>query len=168
MKLIEEIDYQVDIDKLEQHVSLIQNNPLYYRFSGISIQHRQGIFSPWDQVDGLESLRLYGNCTEKDFNVVQKSFKNTEYERIINDFGLIRSRVMFLEGKNNYSIHKDKSWRLHIPIETNDTCMFYFPDHKKHFYLEEGKIYKVNTTERHTFMNTGNEQRIHFIGCLYD
>ena len=32
---------------------------------------------------------------------------------------------------------------------------------------EEGKIYKVNTTARHTFVNTSNNIRIHFMGCIY-
>jgi hypothetical protein len=167
MKLVEEIYYQVDIDRLKRHMSLIQSNPLYWRFSGLSIQHRPGIFSPWDQIDGLESLRLYENCMEKDFNVVQKSFKNTEFEKIINDFNLVRSRIMWLKGTKCYSIHQDSSWRLHIPIKTNPDCLFYFPDHKEHFHLKEGKTYKVNTTERHTFINTDVNDRIHFIGCIY-
>jgi hypothetical protein len=166
MKLVEEIDYQVDIYKLKQHMSSIQNTPLYERFNGLSIQHRQGIFPPWDQVDGLESLRLYENCTEKDFNVIQKNFKNTEFEKVINDFKLVRSRIMSVKANNNYSVHKDPSWRLHIPIETNEECIFYFPDHKEHFYLEEGKTYKVNTTKRHTFINSSGNHRIHFIGCI--
>ena len=78
MKLVEEIDYQFDFDKLKEQLPKISSNSIWYRFSGMSIQHRQGIFSPWDLVDGLESLQLYGNCTEKDFNVVQKTFKNTQ------------------------------------------------------------------------------------------
>jgi len=167
MKLVEEIDYQFDFDKLKEQLPKISSNSIWYRFSGMSIQHRQGIFSPWDLVDGLESLQLYGNCTEKDFNVVQKTFKNTEFEKVINDFNLVRSRVMLQKGTKCYSIHSDLTWRLHIPIETDDMCIFYFPDHKEHFHLEKGKIYKVNTTERHTFVNASNEDRIHFIGCLY-
>ena len=146
----------------------IIDNPVTIRMEGISVQHRKNISAPWDSIDGLESLQLYENCTENDFSVINIKFKNTEYERIINNFGLVRSRVMLLERSTNYSIHKDLSWRLHIPIETDDTCMVYFPDHKEHFYLEEGKVYKVNTTEKHTFMNTGDNRRIHFIGCLYN
>ena len=96
----------------------------------------------------------------------QFNFKNTEFERIVNDFKLVRSRIMLLQGKNCYSIHQDTSWRLHIPIETNTGCLFYFPDHKEHFHLEEGKVYKVNSTKRHTFFNASTEDRIHFIGCL--
>ena len=104
MKLVEEINYQVDYEKLKKETPDMGENSLYYRFSGISIQHRQGIFSPWEQVDGLESLLLYGNCTEKDFNVIQKNFKNTEFEKVINNFKLVRSRIMVIGANNNYSI----------------------------------------------------------------
>jgi hypothetical protein len=136
---------------------------------GLSIQHRTNVPAPWNNIDGLESLSHYGKgCTDKDFNNIHKNFKNTEYEKIVNNFNLVRSRIMLMHHKTCYSIHDDLSWRLHIPIETNPNCLFYFPDHKEHFYLEEGKIYKVNTTERHTFMNTGKIHRIHFLGCLYE
>jgi len=167
MKLVEEIKYLVDIDKLKQQKSLAYSNHLFKRMSGISIQHRKNILPPWDSIDGLESLKIYENCTEQDFNIIHENFKNTELGRIIKDFNLVRSRLMLLKGKTNYTIHKDISCRLHIPIDTNPDCLFYFPDHNEHFYLEEGKVYKVNTTEKHTMINGGTD-RVHLIGCLYD
>ena len=168
MKLFEETEYLVDIDKLKQHMFLIQSTPLFNRFNGLSVQHRPGIFPPWDQVDGLESLQLYENCTEKDFSVINTKFKNTEYEKIIKDFNLVRSRLMLLEGKTNYTVHRDVSWRLHIPIVTNPKCIMVWPDHNEHFYMEEGKVYKINTTEKHTMINGSTNNRVHFIGCLHD
>jgi len=168
MKLVELIKYDIDAERLKKATPDILANPINCRFNGTSIQHRSGMLSPWDQVDGLDSLRLYGNCIDKDFNVINTKFKNTEYERIINHFKLVRSRLFYMHHKTCYYIHKDMSWRLHIPIKTHPDCLFYFPDHKKHFHLEEGKVYKVNTTERHTFINANSEDRIHFVGCLYD
>ena len=167
MKLVEELDYQFDFDQLKNRCPDITLDSMGNRIQGLSIQHRKNIVAPWNTIDGLESLRNYDkDCTEKNFNIVHKNFKNTEFERIVNDFKLVRSRIMLLQGKNCYSIHQDTSWRLHIPIETNTGCLFYFPDHKEHFHLEEGKVYKVNTTEQHTFFNAGCDNRIHFIGCL--
>ena len=166
VKLIERLQYNVNLKKLKEYLIAIEKNIFYPKLNGISIQHRKNVPAPWNLIDGLESLKIYEDCTEKDFNVVHKNFKNTEYERIINDFNLVRSRIMLLQGKKCYSIHIDESWRLHIPIVTNPGCLFYFPDHKEHFHLEEGKVYKVNTTERHTFLNASTEDRIHFIGCL--
>ena len=169
MKLVEEIDYQFDFEQLKKESPNIVDNPFSFRMDGLSLQHRKNIPSPWNSIDGLESLRHYDqSCSEKDFNIIHKNFKNTEFEKIINDFNLVRSRIMLLHGKRCYSIHQDQSWRLHIPIETAPDCLFYFPDHKEHFHLEEGKVYKVNTTECHTFLNANEEDRIHFIGCIYN
>ena len=167
MKLVEEVDYQFNFKKLKNECPNIFGDSIGSRMSGISVQHRKNISLPWSSIDGLESLRHYDkDCTEEDFNIVHKNFKNTEYEQIVNDFNLVRSRLMLLKGKSCYSIHQDNSWRLHIPIETNLNCLFYFPEHKEHFHLEEGKVYMVNTTERHAFFNAGWDNRIHFIGCL--
>lgn len=170
MKLVEELDYQFDFDQLKNKNPCWPNpNPLVNRFQGLSLQHRPLMYSPWNMLDGLESLKWYGNnCSETDFNVVHETFKNTEYERIITDFKLVRSRLMILVQSTNYSLHRDHSCRLHIPIKTNSNCLFFFPEHNKHFHLEEGKIYKVNTKENHTFINLSGEPRIHFIGCMYE
>jgi len=169
MKLIEEIDYSFNFEQLKKESPNIVDNPFSFRMKGLSIQHRKNIPLPWNSIDGLESLKQYDQgCSEKDFNIIHDNFKNTIFEKIINDFNLVRSRIMWLEGTKCYSIHQDFSWRLHIPIKTNPDCLFYFPDHKEQFHLEEGKTYKVNTTERHTFMNTHVDDRIHFIGCIYN
>jgi len=166
MKLIEELDYQFNFTKLKNECPDITGDSLGLRMKGLSIQHRKNILAPWNAIDGLEAFRHYNkHCTEEDFNIIHENFINTEYERIITDFKLVRSRLMLLESTRCYSIHQDYSWRLHIPIKTNPNCLFYFPDHKEHFHLEEGKIYKVNTMEKHTFINAGDD-RIHFIGCL--
>ena len=73
---------------------------------------------------------------------------------------------MNMIGKTCYSLHQDMTWRLHIPIITNDKCFFYFPKHKQDFFLEEGKVYLVNTTETHTFVNSSTDHRIHLVGCI--
>ncbi len=170
MKLVEEVDYSFNSEQLKRESPNIKGDTLFgFRMEGLSVQHRKNIPLPWDSIDGLESLSHYDkDCTDKDFNTVHKYFKNTEFERIIKDFNLVRSRLMVCKSKSCYSIHQDPGWRLHIPIKTNPGCLFYFPDHKEHFHLEEGKVYKVNTTERHTFINASFTDRIHFIGCLYD
>ena len=164
--LVQEINYQFNFNKLKKETPKIKGTDIITNHSGVSVQHRLNIPNPWNLIDGLESLRSYTNAKEHDFHVLHENFKNTEYEKIINDFNLVRSRILYLEEKYCYSIHQDKTWRLHIPIKTNPDCLFYFPDHKEHFHLEEGKVYKVNTTERHTFFNAGWDNRIHFMGCL--
>ena len=89
MKLVEELDYQFNFIKLKNECPNITRDTLGLRMKGLSIQHRKNILDPWNIIDGLESIRHYDkNCTEKDFNIVHSNFKNTEYEKIINDFNL--------------------------------------------------------------------------------
>ena len=167
MKLVEELDYQFDFKKLKNECPVISKNAFGKKLNGVSIQHRKNVPLPFNAIDGLVSLDYYDkDCTYEDFNIVHENFKNTEYERIINDFNLVRSRVLLLHGKTCYTFHRDESWRLHIPIKTNPNCLIYFLDHKEHFHLEEGKIYTVNANERHTAINGSSEDRIHFVGCL--
>ena len=136
MKLFEELNYRFDFKKLKKECPDITGDSLGLRMKGLSVQHRKGIIAPWNTIDGLESIRHYNkNCTEEDFNIIHENFINTEYERIITDLKLVRSRLMLLESTRCYSIHQDYSWRLHIPIVTNPGCLFYFPDHKKNFHL---------------------------------
>jgi len=171
MKLIEELDYQFDFDRLHQECVKIYYDQCYIlanKFNGVSIQHRRDTPAPFNQVDGLLQSYLYENYTEKDFNVINKFFVDTEIEKIVDHFNLYRTRILLSEKKSCYTIHRDNTWRLHIPIETNKNCMFFFPDYNKHFNLETSKIYKVNTKERHTFLNCSDKKRLHFVGCLYD
>ena len=76
MKLVEEIDYQFDVEKLKKEYPDIKSDSFGSRMEGLSVQHRKNIPSPWKKIDGLESLKHYDQgCTEKDFSIVHKNFK---------------------------------------------------------------------------------------------
>lgn len=167
MELVKEIDYDFDFKKVKSEILNFNEkyNRFYYGMNGLSIQSRKNCLLPWKVIDGLESSSQY-SCLETDFIDIHEDLKTSEISRIIYDFKLFRTRIMSLNPKKCYSIHKDSTWRLHIPIVTNDQCFFYFPDYKEQFFLEEGHVYLVNTVETHTFINAGNIERIHFIGCI--
>ncbi len=55
--------------------------------------------------------------------------------------------------------------KIHIPVQTNEACFFYIEDQKFHF--REGVAYEVNNGKRHSVINNGESDRIHFIfECL--
>lgn len=164
--LIKEVEYDLDLQDLKNLVEDFFSNDFVIRFKGVALQHRNGVAYPWSLVDGLENLKNYNNVNEKDFAVINEFFCNRSVEKIINHFSLYRTRIMKLEGRSCYSIHKDQTWRLHIPIQTNSNCFFYFPKYKQDFYLEQGKVYLVNTSELHTFVNTDLTERYHLLGCI--
>ena len=166
MELVKQLDYKVNIEDIRNCLEEIMENPLVIRMTGISVQHRKGVPSPWDIVDGLEARYLYNGAIDQDFNQINEVFINTEIEKIVKDFNLFRTRCMMKEGKTCYSVHRDSTWRLHVPIFTNTDCVFYFPEYKNQYHLEAGKAYLVNTTENHTFINSSNKSRWHLVGCI--
>jgi len=167
MELIKKLDYKVSYGELFHLIDdIIKSDPIVSKMNGLSLQHRKGVPEPWNIVDGLEALKLYSGASEKDFSQIHKKFSNTLFENLIDDFKLYRSRIMIMEGKTCYSFHADSTWRLHVPIVTNKDCIFYFPEYKEQYHLELGKVYLINTTEKHTFLNGSTNSRIHLVGCI--
>jgi len=110
--------------------------------------------------------KLQPGRIETDYNVINPLFQNTIFEDVIKKYKLYRSRLMWSSGKSCYSIHKDKSPRLHIPLITNPDCMFIFPNNPQLIHLPAGNIYAVNTLENHSFCNFSDSSRLHFMGCI--
>jgi len=167
--LVQKIKYDYDVNALNSIVMPYLSTDLAVRMDGISIQHRTGVDIPWNLIDGLESLSIYGNAVKtSDFQHVNTLFKYTILEDIIKKFNLYRTRIMILEAGKCYSLHADKNYRFHIPIVTNDKCFFYFPETQENFVLEQSCVYIVNTTRMHTFINASKQQRVHLVGDILD
>ena len=92
-------------------------------------------------------------------------FKDTIFEELINQYKLKRARLMWISPMTCYSIHKDTTPRIHIPMITNSECYFVF---KQGFisHLPTGSVYLVDTTKLHTFMNCSTKSRLHLIGVV--
>lgn len=164
--LVQEIFFDINLNELKELVLSLKENILFKRMLGCSIQHRENIEDPWNFIDGMENLSIYKNAIEQDFCKINNRFIESELSHVIKKFNLYRSRIMVLKEKTSYSMHADPYYRLHIPIFSNDEAFFYFPKHEKTFILEEGKVYKVNTTETHTFVNTSEKNRVHFVASM--
>lgn len=92
-------------------------------------------------------------------------FKDTIFEELIAKYKITRTRFMWLKPYSCYSMHKDDTARIHIPIITNDECYFVFKD-KGCFNLPTGSVYWVDTLETHSAMNCSSEWRLHLLGAL--
>lgn len=106
-----------------------------------------------------------GRFHDKMFNYLNSYYKDTIIEEIINRYQLYRTRWMWINPFSCYSIHLDFSPRVHIPIITNQDCLFLFPPNQT-FHLETGNVYKVDTTKKHTFINCSEQPRLHLIGAV--
>ena len=105
------------------------------------------------------------NDDDLNYSHLNSFFKNSEFENIINEFNLKRSRLMWLNPYSCYSMHRDQTPRLHIPLITNPDCYFIFKQEPP-INLIAGKIYRAETRLSHTFINCSEMPRLHFIGIL--
>ena len=64
-----------------------------------------------------------------------------------------------------YSMHRDTTPRIHIPMITNPECYFIFKQGIVQ-HMPAGSVYWTNTVEPHTFMNCSNRPRLHLIGAV--
>ncbi len=112
--------------------------------------------------------KLKNNTDEKIYSTLNILFQGTIFEDIIKKHGLYRSRLMWAYPKTCYSLHKDKTKRIHIPLITNDNCKFLFPGTVELVHLPVGYSYIVDTTKVHSFCNFSEKSRLHFIGCIDD
>jgi hypothetical protein len=167
MDLIQELPLDINFENVLTITEKIQAHSMFNRLGGCSLQSRTSVPYPWKLFDGIGALGDYPiDINETSFNEINDEFKNTEFEKIINHFKLYRSRLNLLKAKSNYSIHTDKGWRLHLPIHTNKQCRFYYSKYEKEFHLEAGKFYKVYVGTPHTFFNSSNDKRIHFVATI--
>lgn len=106
--------------------------------------------------------------TEGSFNVLNDLFAGTYFEEILSMFPIevTRVRILKLNPKCCYRFHRDMTYKFHIPLITNPSNMFIFPEqyHKHILHLPaDGHVYYVDTSVPHTFLNGGNEERYHIV-----
>jgi hypothetical protein len=118
--------------------------------------------------DGVGTAKSTREDWEHSFNQIHSLFKDTLIEDYINWLGVpvYRTRIMLTREKSSYSIHKDRSPRLHLPLVTNKQCFFLFaePDETRlHHFPADGRTTWVDTRKMHTFINGSTEHRLHLV-----
>ncbi len=125
------------------------------------IQYREGE-DPFTSATG----RFRPDVSEKEYNLINPLFKGTVFEEVINKYNLFRTRLMWTGPRTCYSLHKDASKRIHIPLITNDQCLFVFTEPTEMFHLSAGEVFIVDTTKTHSFCNFSDKLRLHLMGCV--
>ena len=92
-------------------------------------------------------------------------FKGTIFEDIINEYNLYKTRLMWVGSKTCYSMHRDETPRIHIPIITYPDCYFLFKTGTLQ-HLSAGIVWWVNTKLHHTFLNCSDHPRLHLVGVV--
>jgi len=112
---------------------------------------------------------FYGARKGSDMDHTEDEFREFHFDmpytnKIIEDLGLVRTRVMIIEPKSCLTYHTDPSKRIHIPLITNEKC--FFMENLTARHLELGKIHEVDTTKPHTSINASTKRRIHLVGVI--
>lgn len=82
---------------------------------------------------------------------------------IFKKYNMYNSRIMCLRGKECYTYHKDRTPRIHLPLITNNNCLFILED--RVFSMPSGKAYAIDTRKIHSAMNGNlNFFRYHIVG----
>jgi hypothetical protein len=105
---------------------------------------------------------------ELSYNQLNPFFKDTIFEKLISDYKMTRTRFMWINRMSCYSIHKDSTPRVHIPLITNPECYFVFKNGEsaKLTHMEAGNVYWADTRQDHTFMNCSEMDRLHLVGIV--
>ena len=158
IKILSQIDIQPILDsynQLEKDMKWVQ-----YEHKGkqVGLQYKQGD-DPWTGAVGR------GKGNDLEYTELNPFFKNTIFETIITKYNFKRTRLMWVGPYACYSMHKDTTPRIHIPLITNPDCYFVFRTGTL-INLTKDHVWWVDTTKTHTFMNCSKEHRLHLVGAV--
>jgi hypothetical protein len=103
---------------------------------------------------------------EREFNLLQYAIRGTAIADYIDwlETPVYRTRIMLAREKSSYSIHRDYSPRLHLPLITNTQCNFLFTEPPELIHMPaDGTTYWVDTRKHHTFLNGSGDRRLHLV-----
>jgi len=129
-----------------------------YKGQQTGLQYKDGE-DPWTSANG----RSRGH--ELTYINLNPFFKNTEFEKIIIEYNLKRTRLMWSNPMSCYSMHKDSTPRIHIPLITHPECYFVFKEGIIQ-HMPIGQVYWVDTMKFHTFINCSGVPRLHIVGVV--
>ena len=105
----------ISYNKLEKDIVWTDYNGK--KQSGLQFKENE---DPWASAVG----KSRGN--EFKYTNLNPYFKDTIFEEVIIKYQLLRTRLMWLSPNTVYSMHKDTTPRIHIPMITNPECYFVF------------------------------------------
>jgi hypothetical protein len=159
IKILEDLDVRLLLDcykDIEKHIQWSE----YANGKQTGIQYRKGN-DPW--VDAVGRAKLNDDWTSD--VILNEHFIGTEFENIIKKYNITRTRLMWLKPYSCYSMHKDDSARLHIPLITNTNCYFVLKEEGL-FHMETGHAYWADTRKEHSAMNCSTQWRLHLLGSF--
>jgi hypothetical protein len=158
IKLLEKIDHQLILDTFDAIEKSIVWTEYGHKGKQTGLQYKDNE-DPWTSAVGK------GTGSDPNYTNINPAFKDTVFEEYINKYKLLRTRLMWVNPYACYSMHKDDTPRIHIPLITNPECYFVF---QKGIIsnLKQGSVWWVDTRMFHTFMNCSDYPRLHLVGVV--
>lgn len=157
IKLLGTIDNQLILQAYQQLEKDIEWQNYYHDGKQAGLQFHNS-HNEWASVESK-------NPPDSSFNVLNPFFKDTYFEKVITEYNLFRTRLIWLGSNTCYWFHKDRFARVHIPIITNEHSYFIFKTGLiKH--LPIGSVYLVDTRLEHTAINGAATPRLHLVGSV--
>ena len=145
----------LDLDKIKKELKLL---PSFYE--QICLQGCGDSSDPFFGCGVPSSFKPY-----KELDFIYPNFNLSYINSILEKFNMYRTRVLVLKPKVCYTIHRDLSKRIHIPVVTNENCWLIVDKEIMHLPAD-GNYYEIDTTQEHTALNGSWEDRIHIVGCV--
>jgi hypothetical protein len=158
IKILETINYQLVLDSYNLLELNMQWTDYEHKGKQTGLQYKDNE-DPWTSAVGKSKGE------ELSYTNLNPFFKNTIFEELIDKYKLLRTRLMWVGPYACYSIHKDDTSRIHIPLITNPECYFLFRTGQL-TNLKKGYVWKVDTTKSHTFINCSDQHRLHLVGVV--
>jgi hypothetical protein len=152
----------IDVTSILESYSKIESNIVWTEYGHKSKQTGLQYYNnedPWSSAVGISRGR------ELEYNKLNPFFKDTIFEKLIKEYDLKRTRLMWVYPFACYRMHVDMTPRIHIPLITNPECYFVFKNGIIQ-HLEMGSAYWVDTRLRHTFINCSEHKRLHLVGVV--
>ena len=149
---------EVDVQEIQDEISILLD-----RFLDQQQLMLQGLEGETDPLYGTGRITDYKQ-SETDF--VHPLWDFLPYTNsVLTQFGMYRSRIMIMT-KKVYSWHQDHTPRIHIPIISNPETNFMVVENDVIRMPPDGGVFWVDTTRKHTYVNTSHELRVHIVGCV--
>lgn len=92
-------------------------------------------------------------------------FVGTPFQQVIDEYGLIRTRLMWMSPRSCYSMHRDATPRIHVPLITSHQSYFCVA-HLPLIHMSPEYVWAVDTTLLHTAVNCSDQPRLHLVGAV--
>jgi hypothetical protein len=167
---------EFDVDKLVHDYEVVRGYP-HGRDNQVGLTCRPGAEDPWRDAAGTLGdkipIPLERDFTEFNPHLVGLYIHHV-YLTLCDRFRIGRSRIMKLPSIRGYTMHRDTTKRIHVPIITGPDCLFIEALSGRsglysavcHHIPADGGAYMVDTTRRHSAHNGSWHDRVHLLFAL--